>query len=127
MGGPTRNRRLEEILLAVNAARDAQRKADELACVAWNMRMKVDGGPAQPSPSLRAATNAGFRFLRVRCSACRTPAYVDLASVRRRPATPIWAIEGALACDPCRGSGRRAPRATIEALTRERRLFAVRD
>jgi hypothetical protein len=118
MGGPTRNRRLEEILLAVNAARDAQRKADELACVAWNMRMRCDGGPAQPSPSLRAEINAGFRFLRMRCNACRTRAYVDLGSVRRRAAMPVWAIEGALACDLCRGAGRRAPRATIEVLTR---------
>jgi hypothetical protein len=85
------------------------------------MRMQVDGGPAQPSPSLRAAINAGFRFLRVRCSACRTRAYVDLGGVRRRPGAPIWTIEGALACEPCRGAGRRAPRATIEALARDRR------
>jgi len=103
MGGPTRNKRLERLRLAENAAREAQRKADVLACEAWNERMTLDGGPAQPSPSIRAALNAGYRFLRVRCSACRTRAYVDLGSVRRRPASPIWAIEGALSCEPCRG------------------------
>src|ERR1700704_2235435 len=86
MGGPTRNKRLERLRLAENAAREAQRKADVLACEAWNERMTLDGGPAQPSPSIRAALNAGYRFLRVRCSAGRTRAYVDLGSVRRRPA-----------------------------------------
>ena|ERR1700716_879138 len=45
MGGPTRNKALETLHLAQNAAREAQRKADILACEAWNARMGLDGGP----------------------------------------------------------------------------------
>jgi hypothetical protein len=84
MGGPTRNKRLETLRLAQNAAREAQRKADILACEAWNERMDLDGGPAQPSPSTRAALNAGYRFLRVKCSGCKQRAY--LRSRNRRTA-----------------------------------------
>jgi hypothetical protein len=105
---------------AAEAARDAQRKADELACHAWNIRMKAEGGPAQPSPSLRAALNGGYRFLRVQCSGCKQRAYIDLEQVKRRPATPIWTLEGALACEPCPDRNRRAPRATLERLSREK-------
>jgi len=107
---------------AADAARDAQRKADELACEAWNVRMSEQGGPAQPSPSIRAALNGGYRFLRVQCSGCKQRAYIDLEQVKRRPGTPIWTLEGALACDPCRDRKRRAPRATLERLARERRF-----
>ena len=57
MGGPSYGRRIAEIRAAADAARDAQRKADEMACKAWNMRMSQEGGPTQPSPSLRAAIN----------------------------------------------------------------------
>jgi hypothetical protein len=42
---------MAEVRAAADAARAAQRKADELACRAWNVRMKEEGGPAQPSPS----------------------------------------------------------------------------
>lgn len=79
-----------------------------------------EGGPAQPSPSLRAAINGGYRFLRVQCAGCKQRAYIDLEEVERRPGTPIWTLEGALACRPCRDRNRRAPRATLERLSRER-------
>src|ERR1041385_8932595 len=115
MGGPSYGRRIAEIRAAADAARDAQRKADEMACKAWNMRMSQEGGPTQPSPSLRAAINGGFRFLRVQCSGCKQRAYIDLQQVKRRPGTPIWTLEGALACDLCRERNRRAPRATARA------------
>jgi integrase len=45
--------------------------------------------------------------------------YINLDQVKRRPGTPIWTLEGALACDLCRATSRRAPRATLERLTRE--------
>ena len=46
------------------AAKKAQVHADALACEAWNERMRRLGGPVQPSPSLSAAINGGFPFLR---------------------------------------------------------------
>jgi len=105
--------------MAAEAARAAQRKADRLACEAWNMRMRQEGGPLQPSPSLRAAISGGFRFLLVQCEGCRTHAYVDLEAVRRPPGTPIWRLERSLACDMCRAKNNRAPRAVIQRLTCE--------
>jgi hypothetical protein len=118
MGGPSHGRRTAEVRAAADAAREAQRKADQLACTAWNIRMK-EGGPAQPSPSLRAAVNSGFRFLCVQCSGCKQRAYVDLESVRRPAGTPIWRLERSLACDLCRAKNSRAPGATLERLTRQ--------
>jgi len=106
--------------MAAEAARAAQRKADELACEAWNVRMMEDGGSAQPSPSIRAALNAGYRFLRVKCSGCKQRAYIDLEQVERRVGTPIWTLEGSLACQPCRDRNTRAPRATLERLARQK-------
>jgi hypothetical protein len=38
----------------------ARKEADELACKAWNMRMLGYKGPAQPSPLLGDALNAGY-------------------------------------------------------------------
>ena len=55
--------------------------------------MKEDGGPAQPSPSIRAALNGGYRFLRVQCSACKQRAYINLEQVKRRPGTAIWTLD----------------------------------
>ena len=114
---------MAEVRAAADAARAAQRKTDELACRAWNVRMK-GGGPAQPSPSIGAALNGGYRFLRVQCSGCKQRAYIDLEQVKRRAGTSIWTVEGALACAPCRDRNRRAPRATLERLSRERRFVA---
>ena len=94
-------------------------EADILACEAWNARMKVDGGPAQPCPSIRGALNAGYRLLRVKCSGCKQRAYLDLETVERRRGAPICTLEGALACQPCRDRSARAPRATLERLARE--------
>src|SRR3981081_4816995 len=87
MGAPSYGRRMAVVRAAADAARAAQRKADELACRAWNVRMKEEGGPAQPSPSLRAALNGGYRFLRVQCSGCKQRAYIDLEQVKRRAGT----------------------------------------
>jgi len=120
MGGPTRNKRLERLHLAESAAREAQRKADVLACEAWNERMTLDGGPAQPAPSLRAALNAGYRWLEVKCSGCRQHATIDLQAVRRRHGAAIWTLEGELACQRCRQGNKRAPRATLVRLAKQK-------
>jgi hypothetical protein len=46
-------------------ATEARKEADRLACVAWNQRMLGYKGPAQPSPALGDALNAGHRYLEV--------------------------------------------------------------
>jgi hypothetical protein len=53
-------------------ATEARKEADRLACVAWNQRMLGYKGPAQPSPALGDALNAGYLYLEVRCLGCDT-------------------------------------------------------
>src|ERR1043166_2865968 len=103
-----------------DAAKKAQQHADELCCEAWNERMRLLGGPVQPSPSLRAAINGGFAFLRVECNACQQNVWVDLTKVRRPGSTWIWQLEASLACQHCR-RGTFGPRAKIERLCRQER------
>jgi hypothetical protein len=50
------------IRASVERAREARREADRLACDAWNKRMLGYKGPAQPSPTLGDALNAGFGY-----------------------------------------------------------------
>ena len=45
---------------AAERAAEARKKADRLAVEAWNARMLGFKGPAQPSPALGDALNAGF-------------------------------------------------------------------
>ena len=93
-------------------------ESDRLAIIAWNERMRC-GGPAQPSPTIGEAMQFGYRFLRVRCSCCHQSAFVELVKIGRPASTPVWKLEGALACQPCRSNGARAPRGTIQGLTIE--------
>ena len=109
------HRRLD-VRMKDEEARKAQRVADKLACEAWNERLAQLGGPLRPSPSLRAAINGGFPWLRVECNGCKQHAWLDLRKVRRRPETPIDALQGALACQPCRRGRTYGPNATIEML-----------
>ena len=46
---------------------EARKEADKLAVAAWNKRMLGFQGPAQPSPTLGDAINAGFGYLEVKC------------------------------------------------------------
>ena len=48
------------IRAAAERAAEARKEADCLACDAWNNRMLGFQGPAQPSPALGDAINAGF-------------------------------------------------------------------
>ena len=50
-------------------------------------------GPAQPSPTLGDALNAGYTYLEVRCLGCDTHQTVALDIVRRSKATPIHELE----------------------------------
>jgi hypothetical protein len=50
-------------------------------------------GPAQPSPALGDALNAGFGYLEVKCLGCNTHQTVALDIVRRPKTTPIHELE----------------------------------
>jgi hypothetical protein len=71
------------IRAAAERAAEARKEADRLACDAWNKRMLGYKGPAQPSPMLGDALNAGYCFLEVRCLGCDTHQTVALDIVRR--------------------------------------------
>jgi len=60
------------IRASAQRAKEARKGADRLACEAWNMRMLGYEGPAQPSPALGDALNAGYCYLEVRCLGCDT-------------------------------------------------------
>jgi hypothetical protein len=89
------------IRMAAERAKEARREADRLACEAWNYRMLGYKGPAQPSPTLGDALNAGFGYLAVRCLGCDTNQTVALDGVRRAKATPIHELERYMRCKNC--------------------------
>jgi hypothetical protein len=68
---------------AAERAAEAGKQADRLTCEAWNKRMLAFTGPAQPSPTLGEALNAGYGYLEVRCLGCDTNQTVALG--HRRP------------------------------------------
>src|SRR3984885_15973672 len=74
-------------------AKEARKEADRLACEAWNQRMLGYKGPAQPSPRLGDALNAGYAYLEVRCLGCDTRQTVALNIVRRPKTTAIHELE----------------------------------
>jgi hypothetical protein len=77
-----------------------------VACEAWNKRMLAFKGPAQPSPTLGEALNAGYAYLEVRCLGCDTHQTVALDIVRRPKTTPIHELERYMRCKHCSGSSR---------------------
>jgi hypothetical protein len=64
----------------------ARKESDRLAVDAWNKRMLAFQGPAQPSPTLSDARNAGYGYLEVRCLGCEMNQTVplDMCAGRRR-------------------------------------------
>jgi len=89
------------IRISAQRAREARLKADRLACEAWNARMLGYKGPAQPSPMLGDALNAGYGFLEVRCLGCDTHQTVALDIVRRPKATSVHELERYMRCKDC--------------------------
>ena len=84
------------------ADRDTEDEADKLACEAWNKRMLAYKGPAQPSPTLGDALNAGCNYLEVRCLGCDTHQTVALDIVRRpKTTTPLHELERYMRCKDC--------------------------
>ena len=59
------------IRASAERAKAARQEADRLACVAWNQRMLGYKRPAQPSPSLGDALNAGYLYLDVPASVAK--------------------------------------------------------
>jgi hypothetical protein len=106
------------VRISAERARDARIEADKLACTAWTQRMLGFRGPAQPSPMLGDALNAGFRYLEVRCAGCDLHSAVDLTIVRRPKATtPIHELERWMACRDCsERQGRRYKRGQLVAM-----------
>jgi hypothetical protein len=86
---------------AAELAKEARREADRLACDAWTKRMLGFKGPAQPSPTLGDALNAGYLYLEVRCLGCDTHQTVALDVVRRPKTTPIHELERYMRCKDC--------------------------
>jgi hypothetical protein len=82
-------------------AREARKEADRLGCVAWNRRMLGYRGPAQPSPTLGDALNAGYGYLEVRCLGCDTHQTVALDIVRRPKTALIHELERYIRCRDC--------------------------
>jgi hypothetical protein len=89
------------IRAAAERAAQARKDADRLAVEAWNKRMLGFKGPAQPSPTLGDAINAGYGYLEVRCLGCDTHQTVALDIVRRCKSTPIHELERYMRCKDC--------------------------
>jgi hypothetical protein len=86
---------------SAEVAAEARKVADRLACEAWNKRMLGFQGPAQPSPALGDALNAGYLHLEVKCLGCETHQTVALNIVRRPKTTPIHELERYMRCSDC--------------------------
>jgi len=89
------------IRAAAERATEARKEADRLAVEAWNKRMLGFQGPAQPSPALCDAINAGFGYLEVKCLGCNTHQTVALDIVRRPKTTPVHELEWYMRCRQC--------------------------
>ncbi len=89
------------IRAAAERATETRKEADRLACEAWNQRMLGFQGPAQPSPALDDALNAGYRYLEVKCLGCDTHQTVALDIVRRPKTTPVHELERYMRCRQC--------------------------
>jgi hypothetical protein len=89
------------IRMSAERAKEARKEADRLACEAWNHRMLGYKGPAQPSPTLGDAVNAGYLYLEVRCLGCDTHQTVALDVVRRPKASPIHELKRYMRCKDC--------------------------
>ena len=90
-----------QIKMSAERAKEARKEADRLACQAWNYRMLGYKGPAQPSPTIGDAINAGYSYLEVRCLGCDTNQTVALDIIRRVKTTPIHELERYLRCKDC--------------------------
>jgi hypothetical protein len=104
MGTKSRDRLYgTSVRMAAERAAEARREADKLTCDVLAFQ-----GPAQPSPTLGDALNAGYLYLEVRCLGCDTHQTVALDIVRRPKTTPIHELERYMRCKDCSGISRKA-------------------
>lgn len=89
------------IRASAERAKQARKEADRLACEAWNFRMLGYKGPAQPSPTIGDALNAGYDYLELRCLGCDTNQTVALEIIRRPKVTPVHELERYMRCKDC--------------------------
>ncbi|WP_245266616.1 hypothetical protein [Bradyrhizobium sp. WSM1743] len=87
-----------KIRMSAECAKEARKQADKLACEAWNARMLGYKGPAQPSPTIGDAINAGYLYLEARCLGCDTNQTVALDIIRRAKTTPVHELERYMRC-----------------------------
>jgi hypothetical protein len=90
-----------KIRMSAQRAQEARREADRLACEAWTFRMLGYNGPAQPSPTIGDALNAGYGYLEVRCLDCDTHQTVALDIVRRPKTAPVHELARYMRCKDC--------------------------
>ena len=105
---PGIERMLQNESIALRAKGEAMiRRADDLACQAWNERMWRDGGPIDPSPTIDQAINGGYPWLEIKCSRCREPRDVDLCALPHAATTCVHDLARRLRCDKCKKAGYR--------------------
>jgi hypothetical protein len=112
------------IRASAERAAAARKEADQLACEAWNLRMLGYKGPAQPSPTLGDALNAGYLYLEVRCLGCDTHQTVALDIVRRAKSTPVHELERYMRCH---GVGPALATALVASIAEPRAFRSGRD
>ena len=80
----------------------------------WNER-QAKRMPTLFSPTIGAAIAAGYRFLWVRCPACRTTNAINLRTLDRHRDAAVTSLIPALSCRSCRPN---APFAELVRLSR---------
>jgi hypothetical protein len=88
------------IRASAERANEARKKADRLACVAWNQRMLGYRGPAQPSPALGDA-QCRIHLPRSPLLGLRHAPDRGADIVRRPKATPVHELERYMRCKDC--------------------------
>lgn len=107
-------------------ARQVRRKeADWLAYDAWNKRMLGYKEPAQPSPTIGDALNAGYGYLEVRCFGRDTNQTVALDIIRRPKTTPVHELERYMRCKDCSKPRRYPYKHSCLVALRETKISAV--
>lgn len=71
-----------------------------LMCEEWSVRQFI-GGPAEPSPTITAAIDAGCTALSSECRACARTNRFDLKEVIWPRNEPVHTLSKALACQFC--------------------------
>lgn len=89
----------------VGAVKAAYKSAHFLACEEWSARQFI-GGPAEPSPTIAQALDAGCDLLEVSCRHCAHSRKIDLVEVIWPRDNQIHTLAKALRCTECRTKSR---------------------